>query len=338
MKHFLTSILLIMGQLLVTHRAVAQKNTPKDFGFRHLQMMYRGDTVDIILKSKKGEEQRRKPIFLFCQGSLPQPLLKKDGTTLYGVFPFSTDSLELEYHLVIISKPSIPVVVDAGTLEPNFTYNDPKTGKPPHEYTKRNLLDYYVDRNVKVIDYLQKLPYVDNSQIIVAGHSEGSTVAAKLALVSRKVSRLIYAGGNPLGRIMTMIEQNRAIETDTDSTRFAEREFDYWEQVVEFRQSMDDTNGDTHKATYDFSIPPLRYLEKLTIPVLISYGTKDWSAPFNDYLRCEMIRQHKKNFTFKAYIGLEHNFFSLTSTGRPNYEIFNWDSVAQDWRTWAKQK
>ena len=63
---------------------------------------------------------------------------------------------------------------------------------------------------------------------------------------------------------------------------------------------MDDTIGDTFKATYDFSIPPIQYLEKLTIPVLVSYGTKDWSAPYNDYLRVEMIRKKKRNFTFKA--------------------------------------
>ena len=100
---------------------------------------------------------------------------------------------------------------------------------------------------------------------------------------------------------------------------------------------MDDTYGDTYKATYEFSIAPIKYLEKLKIPVLICYGTKDFSAPFNDYLRVEMIRQKKFNFTYNAHIGLEHNYFPVKSSGQPNYEIFNWNIIAQEWLNWTKQ-
>ena len=142
-----------------------------------------------MIKSKKGEELKRKPIFLFCQGSLPQPLIKKEGDKTYSVFPFKTDSLEIDYHIVIISKPFIPLVVEAKSLGRNFVYQDPETGKAPKEYSNRNILDYYVERNLKVIDYLEKLPFVDNSKLIVAGHSEGSTVASKLAT---KTNKIIY--------------------------------------------------------------------------------------------------------------------------------------------------
>ncbi len=322
----------------MTTQTFAQRNKAEDFGFRHLQTIYKCDTVDILIKSKKGEEQKRKPIFLFCQGSLPQPLIKKDGEKTYSIFSFKTDSLEIDYHIAIIGKPSIPLIVEASTLGHNFIYEDPKTGKIPKEYSNRNLLDYYVERNIKVIDYLEKLPFVDKTKLVVAGHSEGSTIASKLALKCRKVTHLIYASGSPLGRIMAMVGQDRATETDTDSSRYAESEFEYWKEVVNNKNNMDDTNGDTYKATYDFSIPPIKYLEKLTIPVLICYGTKDWSAPYNDYFRVEMLRQKKHNFTYKAYIGLEHNFFPLTTTGQPNYDIFNWDKVANEWWEWTKEK
>ena len=327
----------ILTIFLTTH-VFAQKNKAEDFGFRHLQTTYNSDTVDILIKSKKGEELKPKPIFLFCQGSLPQPLIKKDGEKTYSVFPFITDSLESYYHIVIISKPYIPLVVEVKILGHNFVYEDPKTGKIPKAYSDRNILNYYVERNLKVIDFLQKQSFADKSKLIVAGHSEGSTIAAKLAVKSKKVTKLIYASGCPLGRIMAMIAQDRETETDTDSTRYGESEFDYWKQVVHDKSNMDDTNGDSYKATYDFSIPPIQYLEKLTIPVLISYGTKDWSAPYNDYLRAEMLRQNKKNFTFKAYIGLEHNFFPLTADNKPNYDIFNWDKVANDWLNWTNEK
>jgi len=303
-----------------------------------MQTKYRGETIDILIKSKIGEELKQKPIFLFCQGSLPQPLIKKDGDKTYSVFPFKTDSLEIDYHIVIISKPFIPLVVEAKSLGRNFVYEDPKTGKIPKEYSNRNLLDYYVERNLKVIDFLESLEFVDPSKLVLAGHSEGSTIAAKLAVRSKKVTHLIYASGCPLGRIMAMVSQSRATESNNENERYGESEFEYWEQVVNDRSNMDDTNGDTYKATFDFSIPPIQYLEKLTIPVLVCYGTKDWSAPYNDYLRVEMLRQKKNNFTYKAYIGLEHNFFPLTSTGQPNYEIFNWDNIANEWWKWTTQK
>ncbi len=327
-------ILLFILVIFFTCQVLAQKNTPEDFGFRHFQTIYKGETVDILLKSKKGDEQKKKPIFLFCQGSLPKPLIIKDGESVYGTFPFKTDSLERDYHIAIISKPFIPLVVEASLLGHGFTYNDPLTKEFPVQYSDRNLLDYYVLRNLSVIDFLQKLDFVDDSTLVVAGHSEGSTIASKLAMKCKKVTHLIYAGGNPLGRILSIIAEARV--TESDSTNFAEHEFDYWQQVVNDKNSMDNSKGDTHKATYDFSIPPIHYLEKLRIPVLVSYGTKDWSAPYNDYLRVEIMRQQKKNFTFKAYIGLEHNFFPLTTTGEPNFDIFNWDNVANDWRNWLR--
>lgn len=330
--------ILLFAFLFLNISVFGQKKTAEDFGYKHIIYNYKNDKVDILIKLKKGEELKRKPIFLFCQGSLPQPLIKKEGDKSYSVFPFKTDSIENDYHIVIISKPFIPLVVEANSLGRNFVYQDPETGKAPKDYSNRNILDYYVERNLKVIDFLEKLPFVDNSKLTVAGHSEGSTIAAKLAVKCKKITHLIYSSGCPLGRIMAMISQDRATESDTDSTRYGESEFDYWEQVVNDKSNMDDTNGDTFKATYDFSIPPIQYLEKLTIPVLICYGTKDWSASYNDYLRVEMLRQKKNNFTFKAYIGLEHNFFPITTTGQPNYDIFNWDKVANDWLRWLNTK
>lgn len=101
---------------------------------------------------------------------------------------------------------------------------------------------------------------------------------------------------------------------------------------------MDGSQGDTHKATYEFSQPPIKYMEKLKIPVLVSYGTKDWGSPFNDFMRVDFIRQGKSNFTFKAYVGTEHNFFPLTAENKPNYDIFNWDKVANDWLKWLNEK
>ena len=328
------SLLISIGLLFSNKQTVSQVKKPEDFGFRHLQTIYKGDTVDILIKSKKGEELKPKPLFLFCQGSLPQPLIKYDEKGMFGVFPFNPDSLAMDYHLAIINKPNIPVVSHINTLQQDYTYTD-SMGTFPDLYIKRNYLDYYVNRNIQAIKYIQKQKWVTDNTLVVAGHSEGSTIAAKLASVYSKITHLIYSGGNPMGRILTVIGRSRVVETD--STMDAEKQFLYWQDVVSDPKNMT-SDGDTYKATYDFSTPPFQYLEKIKIPVLITYGTKDAGTPYNDYLRVEAIRQKKTNFTFKAYIGIEHNYFPVKANGDIDYDTFNWDRVADDWRKWLQRK
>ncbi len=298
--------LILIIVLLFTISSYGQNERPEDYGFRHLQTVFKGDTIDILVKSKKGEEQKKKPLFLFCQGSLPIPLIIKYDENgkkgIYHVFVFDPDSLSNEYHLAIINKPYVPLIADQKALNPDLTYND-STGKFPKKYIERNLLDYYVDRNIAVIKFLQNQSWISSNQLVVAGHSEGSTIAAKLAFNFPKVTQLIYSGGNPCGRILTMIEQQRAYESDT--AKYGEEAFSGWKNIIDNPENIDASNGDAYKATYQFSIPPMNYLEKLKIPVLITYGTKDYSCPFNDYFRAEMIRQKRKNFAFKAYIVVE---------------------------------
>lgn len=334
---FTIKYLLPCWPLLLMCLSMVAQTLPDEHGYRHLQTTFQGDTVDILIKSKKGEEQVKKPLFLFCQGSLPQPLLityDDNGKEAVGnVFVFNPDSLSKNYHLAIISKPYVPLKAKQATLNPDFTYSD-STGNFPRQYLDRYYLDYYVYRNMAVIRFLQQQPWVSGKQLVVAGHSEGSTIAAKLALRCKQVTQLIYSGGNPAGRILTIIARERAHENDSSVAAT----FSRWEKTVADPNNRNAAGeGDTRKATYDFSIPPIEYLRQLKIPVLVTFGTRDASAVYNDYLQVEMIRLHKKNFTFKAYTGTEHNYFPLKQDGTVNYDIFNWDKVATDWRAWLLQ-
>jgi len=313
-----------------------QTKHPEEFGYKHIIIDFNQDKVDVLVKSKKNEENIPKPLFFFCQGSLPSPLIKYHADVVYSVFPFNEENIIRKYHLIIVSKPNIPLVADFNSLATNFNYVD-STGKFPKEYSNRNLLSYYVPRNIAILKHLLKQKWVSSSELVLAGHSEGSTIAAKMASNFKKVSHLIYAGGNPMGRIMSIIEESRAIESDTDSTKFGEQEIKYWESVVKNKNGMDDSQGDTDKATFEFSQPPIEYLNNLKIPVLVSYGTKDWSAPFNDYMRVKFIKEKKINFTFQSYVGTEHNFFPLKEDNKPNYDTFNWNKVADDWLKWLNE-
>ena len=333
----MTLRIFVIAFLVFTLNNYAQTNTAKDYGFTHLVFNYKNDKVDVLIKSKKGEEKIKKPLFFFAQGSLPKPLIKLSDKGEYPVFPFDTENISEKYHLVIVGKPYIPLIANVKDLGKDFNFLD-STENFPKEYSDRNLLSYYVPRNIAIIKYLQKQPWVSESELVAAGHSEGSTIVAKMAHDSKLITHLIYSGGNPLGRIMAIIEESRAIETDTDSTRYAEENFKYWKNVVDNKNKMtDDGQGDTYKATFEFSIPTIDYMENLKIPVLICYGTKDYSAPSNDYFRVDCILNNRENFQFNAYVGTEHNFFPITAENEINYDIYNWDKVANDWLNWLSR-
>ncbi|BAV05187.1 hypothetical protein SAMN05421788_105356 [Filimonas lacunae] len=315
--------------------ACAQDKPVEAYGCRLVQTVYKGDTVHILVKSKKGEEQVKKPLFFFCQGSMAQPLLKYDDDGMYGVFPFNTDSLSQYYHLVIAGKPGVPLQAGKKQLGDNFVYLD-STGRLPDTYRRNNHLDYYVQRDEYVLRFLEKQPWVATGKLVIAGHSEGACIAANLAAKDKKVTQLIYSGGNPLGRIMSMVRMGR--DTETDTAGEGEKTFALWEKIADNPTDTGYTGMDSYQTTYSFSHPLMHLLDGLKMPVLVSYGSKDHSAYGNDYWRLESIRRHKKNFTYKVYIGTEHNYFPVRKDGSINYEVFNWDKVANEWCAWLLQQ
>jgi dienelactone hydrolase len=324
--------LLLALFITVSITASAQK-TATDFGYRQLQMTFEKDTVNVLIASKKGEDEKPKPLFLFCQGSLPVPLIVYDDNGAAGIVPFSEEALTEKFHLVVIGKPGIPVTAHTSQLNPDFTFAD-EIGNFPEAYLRNNYLDYYVQRNTFVIKTLQKNNWVQKDILVAAGHSEGATVAAKLALDNKAVTHLIFSSGNPMGRILSMIERSSKFEND--STQMAESDFDYWNYLLTQNEQKDSV--DYYAQTdYSFSIPPMEYLKKLKIPVLVSYGSVDYSTPFNDYFRVWCMQNQKSNVAFQCYIGLEHNFFGTHENGKPDYNQFNWNKVAQDWFAWLEK-
>lgn len=323
-------LLLLLASPLV---ALAQPKRPADFGYRHLTMRYQCDTVNILVLSKKGEEARRKPVFLFVQGSLSKPVILYDERGAFPMLPFETDSLLTRYHLVEISKPGLPLVANTKTLTPNYEYLDPKTGQVPLAYCQRNYLDYYVARDAAVLRYLARQPWVQPDDITAMGHSEGSNVVARLARRPGPLRCVVYLSGSPLGRMLTVIAGNRQ---EADSAG-AENNFAYWQEVVA-SPKQNNCLGDTHLLVSSLSSTqtPLDDFRHSKIPVFVGYGTRDRSALLEDYLRLEMIRAGKTNLTFRAYEGLEHNFMGFTN-GEVDHQKWNWDRVARDFFAWMQR-
>lgn len=313
--------------LLLSFSIFGQK-IPQDFGYKNLKFNYKKEVVEIILKSKNNEENIKKPLFFWCQGSLPQPVIKYNDNGIYSVVPFDENDFLENYHLVIVGKPGIPIIADVKNLKGTYSIlND--SLQVPKEYSERNYLDYYVKRNNYIIKKLQQEKWVSSEKLVVAGHSEGSTIAAKMAYENKSISHLIYSGGNPYGRFLNILAESIYKEKNYDV-------LDYWREIVANQSDASYNGGDTYKTTYDFSTPMAEYLLKLKIPILINYGTKDWNAKYNDLFYVESIRKKLQSITIKPYLDLDHNYFPVNDKLEPNYEIYNWEIVGKEWSNWLK--
>ena len=152
-----------------------------------------------------------------------------------------------------------------------------------------------------------------------------------LASKNHKITHLIYSGGNPYGRYLNILARSRYFDNDNIT-------FENWKKIVDNKNNLSYNGGDTYKCTYDFSEPLANEIFNLKIPILFSYGTKDWSTSYNDLFYIESVRKQLTNITFTPYIGLEHNYFPVNERLEPNQEIYNWENVGKDWVIWLNQK
>jgi len=329
MKTIFLSIIFTISGIL----CFAQK-TPKDFGYKHLNVVFENDTIDILVKSKKGEEHIKKPILFEVQGSTAVPLIVYDGERQVSYVSLTEGFAEKDYHLVMVNKPGLPLMSHIDKLTKG-KYKDPKTKEYPKKYLQNNNLEYYVKRNNEIINFLIKQNWVDRSKIVVVGHSEGSTIAAHMADKIEGITHLIYSGGTPYyPRILAMIQQDRKSELKKDDG-WVKKDFEYWKDLVKYPFAKDRNKGwNTNYGTYSFSQNENDVLKRLKIPVLISYGTLDEGAPFCDMFHIETIKERHTNFTFNAYIGLNHYYQLPKSVNNSKEDYLS--KVVKDWFLWVK--
>ncbi|RZM30591.1 MAG: alpha/beta hydrolase [Pedobacter sp.] len=323
MKLNLLLVILLFGALITR----AQESSRLYLGYRILHFKFKGIATDVLVKSKRGEENLGKPVLLFSQGSLPIPLIIQDGLGSIGPFPFDQDLLLDYFHVAIISKPGVPILASAGTLGPDMGYLD-HGSQAPEVYRSNNRLDFYVERNLACIRMIYRQSW-SKGKLVLAGHSEGAAVALACAGKSTCVRALLYCAGNPAGRMSSIIQQFR-VRGERDFSL----QFDYYRKLVKSRAaqlSQSETND------LSFSGGQFSIFKSLDIPVLVCFGSEDPAAPLIDYLQLEMIAARKKNVEFKNYPGLEHNFFELHKDRSIDYANCRWDMLAADWLVWLKR-
>jgi pimeloyl-ACP methyl ester carboxylesterase len=301
------------------------------------------DTISFIVMDTLLTE--KKPIFLWCQGSLPIPLFcefEEDKFFLFGggIANFDYKAIAKKYHLVIISMPKTPVFGQRAHLNAQYQYV-PDIQKPNEflsTYIEADYLDNYVNRALSVLRFLNKKPWVDKRTLIVAGHSQGTKVATKIAIRNKKVTHLGLFAANPFGRIDQFVRQAR-LDAQLGKITWAEADSIMNDQYA-FYRSVHDTDAKSSnpsfKAWHTFSETFYDDWLSLKMPIYLAYGTEDRTADLCDIVPLFFIQEGKNNFTFKRYLGLEHNFFEVNERGRANYEKSHWSEVMDTFLKWIK--
>jgi pimeloyl-ACP methyl ester carboxylesterase len=308
----------------------------------HFTVQHKKDVIDFILLDTKLDAV--KPVFLFCQGSLPIPLfVQPDKEPLWmiggGVTNFDLNEIKNHYHLVVISMPNTPVIVGETNLNKAYCYipNPLEQDEFDKDYIAADYVENYESRAQHVLKYLLKQKWVSNSKLIVAGHSQGSKVATLIALNNKKVTHLGLFAANPFGRIDQNIRYYR---------KKAEQHQLSWEEADErieaqyelLKNAYDAKKVSTNpelKAWKSFSKPILNNWLKIEIPTYLAYGTNDIASDLCDLVPLFYIQNSKTNLTYRRYLNLEHNFFEVDEKGVVDYEKDHWKEVMNGFILWT---
>lgn len=343
MQKTIIAILFIISNLAFSQEGQIIENKAILFQLPHGE-----DTIEFIIVDTMLNE--KKPIFLWCQGSLPQPLFGEiyganNEWSYYfqggGIVNFNYREIVENYHLVVISMPKTPVRVSRNNLNRQFQYV-PDLTKPrtfSKAYIEADYLENYVKRGNKTLEFLKTKDWVSSGKLVVAGHSQGSKVATKIATTNPSVTHLGLFSPNPFGRVDQFIRQARL---DAQLGRISwlkadsimEQQYDWFRKA----HNHDTLKADPRlKAWKSFSEPFYDDWLSLNIPIYLAYGTEDRASDLCDIMPLFFIAENKDNLTLKRYLHLEHNFFKVDEGGKVNYQNPHWTSVMTGFLDWLNQ-
>ena len=305
------------------------------------QIPDKAENIDFIVFD--AELNVKKPVLLWCQGSLPYPLYvnsKKDGLWVIGggISNFDVKKIKKYYHLVIVSMPKTPVIAEEYQINDSYWYfgNSKDKNEPSEDFIKADYLENYVNRAIKVLKFLKKQDWVDSSKLVVAGHSQGSKVATKIASEYKQVTKLGVFGANPFGRIDQNIRDYRKdAEKNTITWAEADKGIEKEYQLYKDAHNPEMVKQKSYLLSWkSFSVPLIDDWLAFDKPIYMAYGTNDIASDLCDLVPLYFIRAHKTNLTYKRYLNMEHNFFEVED-GKTNHDKPHWEEVMNSFIQWT---
>lgn len=333
LKSHLILFLLLLSGFHLNAQQIIPGTTYTQFSLKS-----KNDTIDFVVADTNLTV--KKPVFFFAQGSLPIPLFVDFPGQ--GVFPISLGNFDMEnlnkhFHVVVISMPKIPVVVSINHVNEQYMYIVDSTSKNsvPNAYLRSDYLENYVNRANKVIDFLRKQKWVDNSRLVAAGHSQGSRIVAELAEINPKITHAGLFGFSPISRVQERVWLNYK---EFILGKMSWEEYEEKQNLqVEFQKQITADKGE------DIGLIPWKSftgigferLAQIKTPIYIALATEDKCAFLNELIPIYFIQAGKTNYELKRYNGLEHNYFPVLADGTVDYDNGKWAEVMNAFVEWS---
>lgn len=331
MRFFLFMLFFLSGFSLMAQGKIKE--------FEHYNITDKKDNIDFIVLK---QSEVNKPILLFCQGSQPVPLfVKMYGDTIGLVTPnFDLRYMSENHHVVVLSRPFTPVIADTSEINDEYLYVTDKYNNP-HSYDSSYLVndikEVTVRRAQKVWEFLKKQNWVDHSNFVVAGHSQGAREAVAIAYNNKEVTKLGLFGFSPDGRYEEMVKRNRkqaekGVITWEKADSLNARQLEFFKSTLVDYEQLERLSHYGWKSFNESNLPTLLQLK---IPIYVAYGSNDLNSVNCDLLPFYFAEKGKENLTIKRYGGLEHNFFPIKEDGTPDYSQSKWKEVMNAFIDWS---
>ncbi len=209
-----------------------------------------------------------------------------------------------------------------------------------------------IDDAIEAVAFLKTQKNINPDKIFVIGHSLGAYAAPRIAEKSPDVAGIILMAG-PTRKfedlIYDQINYISMLDGKIDSTE--QEQLDTLKKQIE-RVKSKDLNLNTSNDKLVFSAPasywldmraydPVETTKKLTKPVFIMQGERDYQVNLIDYDGWKKNLEKKSNVTFKLYPKLYHLFIEGEGKSTPqeyNKEGHVADYVITDITNWVKSK
>lgn len=254
--------------------------------------------------------EKKKPLLLFLGGSGLEPTFKFNNTDkqVYYTGFYRFTKYQEKYHIVFINKAGIPLY--------DTVQNSNEQYKATQFAEENNTMDWRSESASKAIDYLVKALQVDTNNIIVVGHSQGGQVAPKVAVLNKKVKKVVMMSSNSLDhiydRILLARQQALNNQMSYDEAQYVvDSLLKVQKEIYKSPNSTKQTFWEEpYNKWYSYSKEtPLENMIKLNIPILLIASGRDVEGSYianTDYAALEFIRKEKQNLTYKVYPNYDH--------------------------------
>lgn len=258
--------------------------------------------------------EKKKPLLIFIHGSGNEPTFsyQKDLKTYAWKGFLEIEKYKDQFHVICVNKPGIPLFDTVQKNPVNFQTSYPLN----QEFTNRYSLEWRAEAASLIINEAVKKLAVDQSKVLVIGHSQGGQVAPKVAVINKKVTHVVLLNSNALNHLYDFVLQERLAafkgeqsfeqtQTNIDSL-FA----DYKRIFAQPDSRTKTWNEETYFRWASFSDEtPLENMLKLKIPIYVVAGGKDLWGSFimnTDYVQIDFLRHNKTNLTYRVFPNANH--------------------------------